>query len=587
MAVDGILLAAIKQELQEKISGARIDKIYQPENNLLTIRLRQPGKALTLLASINPQRPRVHISKLSFDNPQYPPDFCMLLRKYLEHGIIEEISQPDFERILHITINNNNTQYKLVMEIMGRYSNIILIDKQVNVLDAMKRITDQKSSHRQLYPGIKYSPPPEQDKLNPLQVSREDFFAKIPEDFKKYCFRAILYNIRGIGPYSAKEIFHRAGIDYEQPYSELNKQQRNELWESFSKIKDMINQANFQPTVGLNQKGRIKYTSAFPLTHLADELRAKNFEDTGSLFDYYYHREVIQKKYRELQQKLLKTVNKYLQKNKKQQKKQYQRFQDSKNAEKFRQYGELIKGNIHQLKKGLETAELINYFDSENSKIEIKLNPQLDPAENARKYFKKYRKAKKSRKFIKRELGKLKHEEKYLNQVKLNIEQAENQTDLEEIEAELKEEGYIEKNKQINIQKRKSQQPQPPHKFESSDGYQILVGRNNKQNDYLTKKMANSQDLWLHTKKIAGSHVIIRNHTGKKIPETTLEEAAILAAYHSNARMSQNVPIDYTQVKNVNKPKGAKPGLVYYDDYQTIYVNPHEDTVRRLKKKNE
>ena len=453
----------------------------------------------------------------------------------------------------------------------------------MTVLDAMKRITDQKSSHRQLYPGIKYQAPPPQDKLNPLQVDREAFFSKIPDNFKKYCFRAILYNFRGIGPYSAKEIFFRAGIDFEQPYSELSQNQKNKLWTSFENIVSIIKNNDYTPAAGLNQEQRVKYTSAFPLTHLQEKLQTKEFSSTGQLFDFFYLREVKQKKFRELQQKLLGTINTFLDKNKKQQKKQYQRFQDSKNAQQFRQKGELIKANIHQLKKGMEKAEVINYFDDEQNQLAINLDPRLDPAENAAKYFKKYRKAKKSRKFIKRELGKLKHEEKYLNQVKLNLDQAQEIADLEEIQKELKEEGYIEKNPQYNPQKRKSQQSLPPHKFKSSDGFQILVGRNNKQNDYLTKKMASSQDLWLHTKKIAGSHVIIRKHTEQPVPETTLQEAAVLAAYHSNARMSQNVPIDYTQVKNVNKPKGAKPGLVYYDDYQTIFVDPDETLVEKLK----
>ncbi|MFW6308996.1 MAG: Rqc2 family fibronectin-binding protein [bacterium] len=581
MAVDGILLSAIKHDLEQNLIDARIDKIYQPEKTLLTFQFRQTGKNLNLLASIHPERSRVHITELNFDNPSHPPDFCMLLRKYLTHGHITDMKQPGFERMLVLEIKNNNRTLNLILEIMGRYSNIILVDENLEVLDAMKRI-NKESSHRQLYPGVKYQTPPGQDKLDPLEVTEIDFFEKIPPDFKKYCFRALLYNFRGVGPYSAKEIIHRAGIDYEQAYTDLKKEQKKKIWDSFSRIFEKVKNNNYQPAIGIDREERIQYTSAFPLTHM-EEVKTIEFANTGTLFDFYYEKEVKQKQFRELKERLLGIINDYLKKNNKQQKKQYDRLKESKNADKYRKQGELIKANIYQLEKGMQQAELTNYYDSEQDTIEISLDPELTPAENAQKYFKKYEKAKKSKKYIKRELGKLKHEEKYLKQVKLNLQQADSELDLQEIEDELKDEGYIEKNRQVNKNKRQSQKPQPPHKFKSSAGYDILVGRNNRQNDYLTKKMANDQDLWLHTKKIAGSHVVVRNHTGKEIPEETIEEAAVLAAYHSNARMSQNVPIDYTEVKYVNKPKGAKPGLVYYDEYQTIYVNPDQELVEKLK----
>ena len=582
MAVDGILLSAIKNELENNILDARIDKIYQPENSFLTFQVRRPGEDLKLLTSIHPERSRVHLTEQNFSNPAHPPDFCMVLRKYLTHGHIQQIKQPGFERILIMEIKNNNKIYRLVLEIMGRYSNIILKDDSNKVLDAMKRISGSKTSHRELYPGVQYQAPPGQDKLNPLTVTKSDFFTKIPSDFKKYCFRAVLYNFRGIGPYSAKEIIHRAGVDFEQAYSELNDEQKEKIWSSFNQMVKKIKKADFSPAAGINEKDRIEYISAFPLTCM-DVKETVKFASTQELFAYYYQKEVIQKKYNKKYDRLKSVVKKYLSKNKKQQKKQYKRYQESKNADQYKKKGELIKANIRKLKKGMEHAELINYYDSENSSVEISLKPDLTPAENAQYFFKKYNKTKKSKKYIKRELGKLKHEEKYLQQVKLNINQAENMADLSEIEEELKDEGYIEKNKQVNPQKRKAQKKLPPHKFRSTEGYDILVGRNNRQNDRLTKKIASNQDLWLHTKKIAGSHVIIRNHTGKEIPENTIIEAAVLAAYHSDARMSQNVPIDYTEVKNVNKPKGAKPGLVYYDEYQTIYVDPDEQLVEELK----
>ena len=580
MALDGILLNACKHDLEEDIIGARVNKIYQIDNKILTFSLRQPGHNVKFMVSIDPQGSRVHLTDLSFEHPSHPPDFCMMLRKYLINGNVVEITQPYFERILLLKIRKSNQIYTVIMEIMGRYSNVILTNEDNTVLDAMKRIGKEKSKERQLYPGITYQPPPPQDKLNPLEVEKEAFFDKIPDDFGKYCYKAIMYNFRGIGPNMAKEIVYRAGIDYEAHYPDLTNQQLDSIWESFNHIFAEIKNNRFNPTIGLNQDQKIKYTSAFPLKH-REKLATKSFADTGKMFDYYYHNHIKKQRFNELQKRLESVVNNYLKKNRKKQRELRGKIKESKNAEKYKKMGELIKSNIYQIKPGQEEITLINYYDPEQEEVTISLDRDLSPAENAQNYFKKYEKAKKSYTHLKRQLGKFRHEERYLEQVQLNIEQAESEEELGEIEVELKEEGYIQKQK-ANKNK-KSNQKLPPYKFKSSQGYDILVGRNNRQNDKLTKKIANSQDIWVHTKKIPGSHVIIRNHTGDEIPEETIMEAAHLAAYFSKGKMSSNVPIDYTEVKNVNKPKGAKPGLVYYDEYQTLYVDPDKEIVKQLK----
>ena len=577
MAIDGVLLNNCKYDLENKIIGSRINKIYQMENKLLTIKIRQPGESLKILISIDPEGSRVHLTNLKFEHPSHPPDFCMILRKYLINGNIIKITQPEFERVLYLKIDKGGKIYTLILEIMGRYSNIILIDEKNQVLDAMKRVGEKKNKERQLYPGIEYQAPPPQDKLNPLKVNKNEFFEKIPNDFRKYCYKAIMYNFRGIGPNIAKEIVYRANIDYEKHYHELSNKELDSMWKSFDNIFNKVKNGDFNPTVGIKENTLIDYTSGFELTHL-EKLKTKHFNTTGALFDYFYKNHIKKRKFIKLKKRLSDIINNFLEKNRKKQRELKGKIKESKKADKYKKIGELIKSNIYQIDKGQEKVFLTDYFDPEQKEIEIDLNPKITPAENAQKYFKKYEKAKKSYNHLKKELGKFRHKERYLEQVELNIDQAESEEDLIEIEKELREEGYIQKQKQGS----KGNKPLPPRRFKSSQGYDILVGRNNKQNDYLTKKKANDHDIWVHTKKIPGSHVIIRNHTNDEIPEKTIKEAAQLAAYFSKGKMSTNVPVDFTTVKNVNKPKGAKPGLVYYDDYQTLYADPDKELVKKL-----
>ena len=580
VSLDGIMLAAIKSDLNKTLIKGRIDKIYQVDRHLITILIRNNNYNYKLLISSHPHFARVHITEKGFNNPVKAPDFCMLLRKYLLRGTIVTIEQPDFERILNIEIELHNKKYHLFVEIMGKYSNIVLVNEDGLVLDAVKRVTPQISRERELYPGIKYKYPPKQDKLNPLLVNKEDYFDKIDDQFTQASYKAIMYNFRGIGPYSAKEIVYRAGLNPSLEYNQISVEDKNSIWESYNSIINDIRNNFFQATAGI-EGDEIIYISPFALNHLDNQ--EKKFEDTGSLLDYYYQIEIVEKELNSSKKQLEDIVNNYLRKNLKKQKKFKKQLKEGENAEKFKKIGELITANIYQLKKGMKGIKVVDYYDSEQSEVQISLDPKLTPADNAQRYYKKYSKAKKSVKHLKKQIGKLRHEERYLEQVLLNIEQSESKEELREIREELINEAYI-KNKKKKKTARNNNKALPPHKYISSQGYDILVGRNNHQNDYLTKKIANNQDLWLHVKNLAGSHVIIRNHTREDIPDETIEEAALIAAYYSKGRMSENVPIDYTEVKNVKKPSGAKPGLVYYEEYQTVYVTPEQELVQRLKK---
>jgi predicted ribosome quality control (RQC) complex YloA/Tae2 family protein len=579
MAFDGIMLSALKDNLENKIIGARIEKSYQIEKKLLVLNLRHNNQNLKLVVSTDPEGARMNLSDLDYDYPPHPPDFCMLLRKYLKNSYIKNITQPIFERILTIDIEKKGKKFTLIAELMGKYSNVILIDDNEVVLDAMKRISEKQNEERQLYPGIVYKAPPGQEKTNPLMVNKpDDFLNVIDADFNQAAYRAVMFNFRGIGPYSAREIVFRAGIDYSQNYDELTGENKKKIADSFINIFDKIKNQEYSPVIAL-KNDEVDYISAFILEHRNPE-QLKEFNDIDKMLDYYYLNFLKDKELKKAVRELNKIVNNYINKNEKKQKKLKKQLEESKDADKYKKFGELITSNIYQLNKGDKKAEITDYYSPEQKKVEIKLDPSLSPSENAQKYFKKYNKLKKSVKHIKRELAKLRHEEKYLNQVSLNIEQAESLEDIEEIKNELTEEGYIKKQKKNK--RNKSSKKLAPRKFLSSDGYQILVGRNNKQNDRLTKKIANKGDIWLHTKTIAGSHVIIKRDTDKKVPDQTLNEAAAIAAYFSKARESKNVPIDYTEVENVNKPKGARPGLVYYENYQTIYIDPDPKLIESL-----
>ncbi|GAB6100721.1 NFACT RNA binding domain-containing protein [Halanaerocella petrolearia] len=583
MALDGVTLAAIKTELQDKLIGGRVDKIYQPKDNLLTIRIRQPGENIKLLISANPQNPRINISQQEFDNPYQPPAFCMLLRKHLQSGRIKAIKQPDFERILEIIIQYKNNQgeivdKKLLIELMGRHSNIILTKEDGQILDCIKRVTKKISRYRELFPGKEYSPPPEQGKTNPITTDANKFRNLLKDSInEEEMYRAIMNNYRGIGPLIGQEIVYRAGFKPQQDLSDTK--QIENLWSTFKNIFNKIKENDFNPTLVLAENGNLKDYEAFALQQF--DLPQESFSSANQLLDYYFTNYITQRKINRLTKRMNNIINNNLENANKKYRRVKGQLKGAKNADKHQLKGELITANIYRLEKGQKKVKLENYYDDNNKEVTIELDPELTPAENAQRYFDKYEKAKKSVKYLKREVRRTKREIDYLEQVELNIEQAESLAELKEIEEELIQEEYLKaKNQNQNDKKDKKL---PPLKFESTAGYEILVGRNNKQNDRLTQRIANNQDTWVHVKDLAGSHVIIRNHTGKEIPEETLFEAAQIAAFYSKGRKSSNVPVDYTKVKYVNKAKGAKPGLVYYKQESTLYATPDQELVTDLK----
>ena len=581
MALDGTTLAAIKTEFENKLVGGRIDKIYQPEDNLLTIKIRQPGQDLKLLISANSQNPRIHLTDQDFTNPLKPPTFCMLLRKHLESGRIREIRQPKFERILEIVIqykdNTGELENKiLTIELMGRHSNIILTKENKQVLDSIKRVTGKMSRHREILPGKDYKRPPEQGKQNPLTTSKDEFIRELKTDMNQPFYRAIMNNYRGISPLIGKEIAVRTNYDGLEELTSI--QQIENLWTAFTELFEQIKENNFNPTLiySNNHKDLTDY-AAFDLQQY--DSPKENFASINQLLNHYYTTKIRQKKINQLTDQIGSVISNNKENAYKKYNKVKGQLKGARNAEKYKLKGELITANIYQLEKGEKKVTLPNYYEN-NEEVTIELDEDLSPSENAQRYFEKYEKAKKSVKYLKNEVTKAKNEIKYLNQLENNLNNAESVAELEELKQELIDQNYIQEQKsnQNNNQDKKL----PPLKFTSTDNYDILVGRNNRQNDKLTKKIANDQDLWFHVKDLAGSHTVVRNHTGKEIPENTILEAAQIAAYYSKGRQSSKVPVDYTLVKHVNKPKGAKPGMVYYEHQTTLYVDPDEELVQDL-----
>ncbi|ADL12488.1 Rqc2 family fibronectin-binding protein [Acetohalobium arabaticum] len=586
MALDGLTLQAIKIELEEELIGGRLDKIYQPKENLLTLRFRQPGENIKLLLSASPQNPRIHITDSDHENPLRPPTFCMLLRKHLEHGRLRKIEQPDFERILKIYIDSKNNQGEietkiLLIEVMGRHSNIILIDNKNQILDSIKRVTSDMSRHREILPGHEYKKPPKQGKTNPLTVKKDEFIKRIKSaDIEKKVYRAIMDNIRGISPLIAKELAYRTGLNKNDKIRKISSISLEKLWPEFKKLIEQIKAEDFEPNL-IIEDDKFKAYSVTELTSLS-EYQKKKFATANELLDYYFTTKIRLKEITDLKNSLKGVTSDNIEKAMKKYRRVKGQLKGARNAEKYRIKGELIKANIYRIKPGQTKLEATNYYSDEEETVNIQLDADLSPAENAQKYFKKYDKAKKSVDYLENELRKAKNEVNYLKQVEVLVEQAENIEDLQELKEELTSEGYIKKQKSKKDSRKNKSKKSEPLKFKSSDGFDIRVGRNNHQNDKLVKYESSDQDLWLHAKDIPGSHVIIKNHTRDEVPQNTIEEAAHLAAYYSKGKNSSNVPVDYALAKHVNKPKGAKPGMVYYENQQTLYVTPQQEIIEEM-----
>ncbi|OAT85017.1 Rqc2 family fibronectin-binding protein [Desulfotomaculum copahuensis] len=585
MPFDGLVLAAVRRELEAALTGGRIDRIYQPDPYELAMIVHRPGGRLRLTLSAHPYHARVHLTARSRENPCAPPLFCMVLRKHLEGARIRQINQPGLDRVLTIRVEGRDelgelASRHLICEIMGRHSNIILVDPGSGlIIDAIKRYTHAVSRHREVLPGRPYVPPPEQHKQNPLTADEDAFRQIILEQPLETRLEDILQRrLDGISPPVAKEIVYRAGLPAGTILDRCGEHELRVLWQALEQIAVPAGRGVFQPALITDRKGDPVDFAAVDLTHY--ENMDHQSGTMNELVDAFFARRQEMDRREAQRQSLLSVVRRETGRLAKKLALQEESLSRAARAEDYRLYGELITANIYRLEKGDREAALENFYDSRARTVNILLDPRLTPAENAQAYFKKYNKARHTREAARDRAQDTKAELDYLQGVETAVLQAASAPELEEIRRELVDQDYIKPSPAARQQKKEREKP-APLAFTSSDGLTVLVGCNNRQNDYLTLRLAGGNDIWMHTKDIPGSHVIIRTE-GKTVPERTLFEAASLAAYFSRARQSQNVPVDYTERKNVSKPKSARPGYVIYTGQRTITVDPDEELPGKL-----
>ncbi len=580
MALDGITTASIVCELEKELLGGRVDKIYQPEKDEIIISVRSIGNNYKLLLSANPSHPRLHLTSQSKENPMQAPLFCMVLRKHISGGKITKIVQPNFERIVQIHIESFNelgdmSTKKLIIEIMGKHSNIILVNENDIILDACKHISHDKSSVREVLPNKLYVLPPAQGKQSPMLLEKQSFYDLI-EKSKGIKLQEIIYkNYSGISPFAATEICVRSKVAPDMYGEQISTHEKESIYNCFNNLVKSIKDGNFEYNIFFDAKNKPFEFSAIVVTHFS-EYEKKHFNMISQLLEYYYSERDTIFRISQKTADIRKIINSNIERCVKK-KELYQRTLKSiENRNALKICGELLTAHIYSIEKGMTKFTTQNYYDENNSEITIRLDPSLTPAENAQRYFKKYNKEKRTFAALQEQIVQNNEELNYLEGVLSSLTTCAthiNEADILDIREELAESGFVKKKKAQKGQKPKKSKPMH---FVSSEGFDIYVGKNNKQNDELTLKFADSNDIWFHTKDIAGSHVIVKIN-GKTPSDVTLNEAANLAAYYSKARESSNVPVDYTVRKNVKKPSGAKPGMVIYENYKTAYITPKQE----------
>lgn len=581
MALDGIFLSKVKNELREKAVGLRVDKVNQPTRDEVILNLRGKGCSYKLLLCVRADSPRLHFTSHNIDNPPVPPMFCMLLRKHLTGAMIKDVRQHETDRIIFIDFDATNeigdrVELTVVMEIMGKYSNMILISGE-KIIDSMKRVDFTTSSVRQILPGLNYALPPQQDKLSVETADIDAILDRVLSYREKSLSSALLNSIQGISPVVAREIAHKTAFDDIQ-VTFLDNQQIYILKAVLKEFTDSIVSGTVYMLTEKN--GKPKDMSVIDIRQYGEMLSVKEYDSAAELLDdFYYERDRINR-INHRGHELIKLLGNLIERTSRKLALQREELKRCEDKETLKLYGELILANLYRLTKGVTYYEVENYYDN-CEVIKIPCNPALTPTENQKKYYKDYRKAQTAEKMLAGLIEDGENEIVYLESVLDELSRADTDSEISAIRLELQNGGYI---KNLKGKKQKPPKELPPLEFMSSDGFRILVGRNNIQNDKLSLKTAMKNDMWLHTQKIPGSHVIIVAD-GKEISDESIEEAAVIAAYYSKAKDSSLVPVDYTRVKALKKPNGAKAGMVIYHEYWTIITNPDKELVEKLRVK--
>ena len=568
MAFDGVTIAAIVNELQEKITGCRIYKIAQPEKDELLLTIKGSVGQVRLVMSADASLPLIYLTDKNKTSPMTAPNFCMLLRKHLQNARIISVTQPGLERIVKLELEHLNElgdicRKYLLIELMGKHSNIIFCDDQNVIIDSIKHISGMVSSVREVLPGREYFIPKAQDKSDLLQVSE----IEIPDVLKAKSlpvYKAIYTGFTGISPCIAHEICYRSKVDADKATGALVENEINSISYQLLELAANIRNKKFEPNVVYENNQPAEYAAILLTSFGASEDSIKRFEDISQLLEYYYAEKNTITRIRQRSVDLRRIVQTALERNIKKYDLQVKQLEDTEKREKYRVYGELLNAYGYGVEPGAKSMEALNYYD--NEMITIPLDPMITAGENAKKYFDKYQKLKRTYEALTSLTKETKDEIEHLSSISNSLDIALKEEDLVQIKEELIESGYIRRKgntKKVKITSK-------PFHYLSSDGYHIYVGKNNYQNEELTFKFASGNDWWFHAKGMPGSHVVVKSN-GEELPDRVFEEAGRLAAYYSQARGQEKAEIDYTLKRNVKKPNGSKPGfVVYYTNYSLV-----------------
>lgn len=576
MAFDGICISAITKECNEKILNSRIYKIAQPEKDELILTLKAQSGTYRLFLSADASLPLIYFCEENKQSPMTAPNFCMLLRKHIQNGRIVAIRQPSLERIVCIDIEHLDElgdlcKKTLIIELMGKHSNIIFCDSQGKIIDSIKHISGMVSSVREVLPGREYFIPDTMEKKNPLETPFDAFcvlFAKSTPLFK-----ALYTSFTGFSPMISQEICYRAGIDSDLPANVITDTQKQALFQEFSRIMQSVRNGEFTPTI-YEENGMPKEFSVLPLSTFS-HLEKKEYESISALLETYYATKNKLTRIRQKSIDLRKVVQNTLEKDIKKYDLQLKQIADTEKREKYKVYGELINTYGYGVAPGSKEFTANNYYTSED--IVIPLDPTLTPSENAKKYFEKYNKMKRTYEALSELTIQVKEEIEHLESILSSLDIALLEEDLVQIRLEMEQCGYLKKKYQGKQNKKEKITSKPFH-YLSSDGYHMYVGKNNFQNEELTFKIATGNDWWFHAKGTPGSHVIVKANN-EELPDRTFEEAARLAAFYSKAKDQDKVEIDYIQKKHIKKPAGAKPGFVIYHTNYSMMIDANIDNI--------
>ena len=575
MALDGAFLHHLARELRDELVGARVSQIHQPNRDELILAVRTHSGNKKLLISARANSPRVHFTRYAPENPASPPMLCMLLRKKLCGAKISEVRQPQLERLIFIDFDAANdlgdaVELTIAIEIMGKYSNVIFMDENGVIIDALKRVDPTMTTQRLVLPSMKYELPPQQNKLNILKCEPKEVLDKIqalpkPEKLNK----AILSVVQGVSPIICRELEYLVAGS-EDIYSDmLSSQYLKRLDYYIGKLTDCVRNTSGAPYCVAEPKGKPRDIAFMGIAQYGSAMRLTRADSFSELLDNFYYERDRADRMKVKGQDLLKLLTNASERLARKINTQRAELEQCADREQLRISGDLIQANLYRIEKGAPFVDLENFYDEDMETIRIKLDPSKSASQNAQKYYKDYRKAKTAEQVLKEQIDLAEKEIEYIDNVFDSLTRAESERELAEIRSELVQTGYIKAPKG----NRKDQKPLPPLEFATTDGFKVLVGRNNRQNDTLTLKTANNNDIWFHTKEIPGSHTILVTN-GKEPSDDALMQAAQIAAYHSKARDGSKVPVDYTQVRYVSKPQGAKPGMVIFVNNRTVYVTP-------------